>query len=162
VDGSLLGTPAYMARERFSSQPYDGRSDVYSLGIALYQMLAGRLPFMTPHRDPLAMAIMQREEEPPPLSGLNPPVPEEMEAVVLQALRKDPGQRPRADELARLLALAAGLPSRAPSGGGSAGPGGPGSPTPSTPVSQAARAGKPAPPGGETPSSRPPLRPRTE
>ena len=104
VDGSLLGTPAYMAPERFSSQPYDGRSDVYSLGITLYQMLAGRLPFVTPHRDPLALAIMQRDEAPPPLAGLHPPVLAEMEAVVLQALRKDPRERPGADELARLLA----------------------------------------------------------
>ena len=104
VDGSLLGTPAYMAPERFSHQPYDGRSDVYSLGITLYQMLTGRLPFVTPHRDPLAMAMMQRNEDPPPLTGLNPPVPAAMEAVVQQALRKDPGQRPSAEELARLLA----------------------------------------------------------
>ncbi len=159
VDGSLLGTPAYMAPERFSSQPYDGRSDVYSLGITLYQMLAGRLPFVTPHRDPLAMAMMQRNEEPPPLSGQNPPVPAEMEAVVLQALRKDPAERPGAEELARLLAQAAGLPSRAPSGGGGAGSGGPGSPTPPTPRSQAAHAGKRAPGEGDKPSSRPKARP---
>ena len=104
VDGSIPGTVAYMAPERFSSQPYDGRSDVYSLGITLYQMLAGRLPFLTPHRDPLATAMRQREEEPPSLAGLHPQVPAEMEAVVRRALRKDPAQRPGAEELARLLA----------------------------------------------------------
>jgi serine/threonine-protein kinase len=101
-----------MAPERFSSKPYDGRSDVYSLGITLYQMLAGRLPFMTPHGDPLAMAMMQRNDDPPSLAGLEPPVPAEMEDVVLQALRKDPGARPPADDLARLIAKAAGYPTR--------------------------------------------------
>jgi serine/threonine protein kinase len=104
VDGSLLGTLAYIAPERFSSGPYDGKSDVYSLGITLYLMLAGRLPFVTPHRDPLAMAMMQREEEPPPLTGLEPPVPPGVQAVVLQALRKNPQERPTADDLGRLLA----------------------------------------------------------
>jgi DNA-binding response OmpR family regulator len=114
VDGSLLGTPAYMAPERFSSQPYDGKSDVYSVGITLYQMLAGRLPFTTPHRDPLAMAMLQRNEEPPSLESLDPPVSPEMQAVVLQALRKDAEKRPSADELARLLAQAAGYATRGP------------------------------------------------
>ena len=102
-----------MAPERFSSQPYDGRSDVYSLGVTLYQMLAGRLPFVTPHRDPLAMAMLQRNEVPPSLAGLDPPVPAEMQEVVLSALRKDPAARPDAEDLARLLVQAAGLPARA-------------------------------------------------
>ena len=112
VDGSLLGTPAYMAPERFSSQPYDGKSDVYSLGITLYQMLSGRLPFVTPHRDPLAMAMMQRNEAPPPLPVLDPPVPEALQAVLQQALRKDAAERPGAEDLARLLVQVVGLPTR--------------------------------------------------
>ncbi len=150
IDGTLLGTPAYMAPERFSSQPYDGKSDVYSVGITLYQMLAGRLPFTTPHRDPLAMAMMQRNEEPPPLSDFDPPVPAEMQAVVLLALRKDAGQRPAADELAGLLAQAVGLGTRGPASLG----GGAGSPTPPTPASQAAGPDRKAPATGERPRDR--------
>jgi len=114
VDGSLLGTPAYMAPERFSARPYDGKSDVYSVGITLYQMLSGRLPFVPPHRDPMAMAMMQRNEEPPPLDDLDPPVPEEIRKVVQLALIKEATGRPSAEDLARLLAQAAGYPTRAP------------------------------------------------
>jgi serine/threonine protein kinase len=140
VDGSLLGTPAYMAPERFSSRPYDGKADVYGVGITLYQMLSGSLPFVAVHRDPLAMAVMQRDDQPPPLSALAPPVPPAMEYVVQQALRKDSAERPTAEELARLLAQAVGLPARAQAPPATRGPGGPGSLTPPTPASQAARA----------------------
>jgi serine/threonine protein kinase len=101
-----------MAPERFSAQPYDGKSDVYSVGITLYQMLAGRLPFVTPHRDPLAMAMMQRNEEPPSLASLDPPVPPEAQEVVLLALRKDPAERPSAEELARRLAQVGAPPAK--------------------------------------------------
>jgi serine/threonine protein kinase len=114
-----------MAPERFSSRPYDGKSDVYSVGITLYQMLAGHLPFVTPHRDPMAMAVLQRDEEPPPLGGLVPPVPRAMEAVVQQALRKEAQERPSADDLARLLVQAVGLPARAAAGPPSAAAGPP-------------------------------------
>jgi serine/threonine protein kinase len=108
MEGTVLGTPAYMAPERFRAKPFDGKSDVYSLGITLYQMLAGRLPFVTEGVDPMSLVWMHQTQQPPPLQELNPGIPAAMEAVVLQALRKDPEQRPTAEELARNLARAAG------------------------------------------------------
>jgi serine/threonine-protein kinase len=109
LDGSLLGTPAYMAPERFRARSYGGQSDVYSVGIMLFQMLAGRLPFVTPHGDPMAVAMMQANDPPPSLRQINPAVPAAVERLVSLALRKSPEERPSADELGRSLAAAADL-----------------------------------------------------
>ena len=105
LEGFIVGTPVYMSPERFRNQPIDGRSDVYSVGVTLYQMLTGRLPFAADQADPMAVAMRHLEATPPPMGT---DVPEAVEAVVLNALRKRPEHRPDAAHLARDLARAAG------------------------------------------------------
>jgi CheY-like chemotaxis protein len=105
VDGSLLGTPAYMAPERFRRGPYGPPSDVYSVGAMLYEMLSGRLPFVPSSADPLALVAMQAEEDPPPLRQRSPEVSPALEKLVRSALDRDPAGRPTADVLGRRLAL---------------------------------------------------------
>ncbi len=105
VDGSLLGTPAYMAPERFRRGPYGPSSDIYSLGAMLYEMLTGRLPFIPGSADPLALVAMQAEEDPPPLRLRCPEATPALERLVRAALSRNPDGRPSAEELGRRLAL---------------------------------------------------------
>ena len=105
LEGFIVGTPVYMAPERFRNQAIDGRSDVYSVGITLYQMLTGRLPFAADQSDPMAVAMRHLEAAPPPMGAL---VPAAVEAVVMNALRKRREHRPDALHLAQDLARAAG------------------------------------------------------
>ncbi len=88
--GVLIGTPEYMAPE-LAEQPAATSSDIYALGIVLYQMLSGCLPFQG--NSPLAIYWKQIYEPPPPPSLLNPAIPASIERVVLRALVKDPAQR---------------------------------------------------------------------
>ncbi len=97
----MLGTPAYMAPERLCNEPYDGRSDVYSVGIVMYQMLAGEVPFHA--TDFMALAMMQLKDEPKPLRDVVPGIPPALEALVMRAMTKYAAGRPTAQELAAEL-----------------------------------------------------------
>jgi serine/threonine-protein kinase len=94
--GTVLGTPAYMSFEQASgmrSDELDARSDVYSLGVVVYEMLTGRTPF---HSDtPVGYLRMHMQEGPPPLRAVKPDLPAlpELESVVMKALTKDRKQR---------------------------------------------------------------------
>ncbi|OYT73846.1 MAG: hypothetical protein CFK52_00355 [Chloracidobacterium sp. CP2_5A] len=106
--GILMGTPEYMSPERMRNKPYDGKADVYSLGVMMYQMLTGKLPFESADNDFVAVMWMQVNDPPPPLRAYNAVVPIEVERVVLHALEKDPANRPTAEELSQALLAAMG------------------------------------------------------
>jgi hypothetical protein len=85
--GSTVGTVAYMAPEQIAGQAADERSDVWALGVVLYEMLAGRLPFTGEHDVAVLRAIA--DGRPQPLRNIRPDTPTAVEAIVARALRKD-------------------------------------------------------------------------
>jgi serine/threonine-protein kinase len=108
--GSVMGTAAYFSPEQAEGAVVDGRSDVYSLGIVLYEMLAGRTPYVGD--SPVAVASMHVRNTPPLLRDLNPAVPADLEAVTMHALAKSPDDRYQSAEDFRsdLLRFTAGQP----------------------------------------------------
>lgn len=89
--GTALGTPAYLPPEQFLGADLDFRSDQYSLGISLYQMLTGRVPFEG--TDPMAVAFRHVNETPPFPRTLRPDLEPALERVILKMICKDPTQR---------------------------------------------------------------------
>ncbi len=99
--GSVMGTPHYMSPEQCLGEEIDHRSDIYSLGIVLYEMLAGMVPFNSSSSN--AVVIQHVNLPPPPLRNVNPTISPAVEAVVLQTLAKKREARPQS---ARALAAA--------------------------------------------------------
>ena len=103
VEGQILGTPAYMSPEqaRGESHSVDGRCDIFSLGVILYQLLAGELPF----RGSARMVLLQvLDDDPRPPRQLDDSIPKDLETITLRCLEKSPAKRyPTAGEVAAEL-----------------------------------------------------------
>ena len=119
--GSAVGTAGYMSPEQLHGEPADPRSDVWSLGVVLYEMVTGRSPFDSESENEMIRAILK--SAPPPLSSLRPGVPAPLEGLVERALAKRPEERtPGMEEMGAELRQVAALlasPSRMSSPPGS-------------------------------------------
>ncbi|WP_329043607.1 protein kinase domain-containing protein [Streptomyces sp. NBC_01422] len=131
--GMVVGTPQYLSPEQALGRGVDARSDLYSVGIMLFQLLTGRIPFDAD--SPLAIAYAHVQEEPAAPSSINRSITPAMDALVARALKKNPNERfPSAaamqDEIARVLnasgpagapvIIGGGAPANSGSGVGSA------------------------------------------
>jgi tetratricopeptide (TPR) repeat protein/tRNA A-37 threonylcarbamoyl transferase component Bud32 len=103
--GTFIGTPDYMSPEQVSGQQVDQRSDIYSLGVILFEMLTGRKPFEG--ETPLAIAVKQKTMEPPDPHEINPDIPEALCDIVLRCLMKS--RESRYGDASALLAALMGL-----------------------------------------------------
>ncbi len=108
--GAMIGTPEYMSPEQVDGKEADQRADIYALGIILFEMLTGHLPFEG--ETPLSIAVKQKSERPPDPISLNAQIPEELSRLILKCLEKPKENRYQsADELLKELAkFEKGLP----------------------------------------------------
>jgi beta-lactam-binding protein with PASTA domain len=112
-EGSVMGTATYFSPEQAEGAAVDGRSDIYSLGVVLYEMLAGRPPFIGD--SPVAVSSQHVHGTVPPPSDFNSTIPTELQAIVMEALAKSPDQRYQSAEDFRtdLMRFSEGQPVRA-------------------------------------------------
>ena len=96
--GSVMGTATYFSPEQARGKALDGRSDLYSLGVVLYEMIVGRPPFTADTSTAVAVKHVQERPLPPSMLGVN--IAQSLEAIILKLLAKNPANRyPRADDL---------------------------------------------------------------
>ena len=99
--GNVVGSVHYFSPEQAKGSYITPKSDVYSLGVVLYEMLTGKLPFTG--ETPVGIAMKHLQEEPVPVRQLNPDIPPIVEAIVMKAMSKDPAVRPDSAEMFRDL-----------------------------------------------------------
>jgi serine/threonine protein kinase len=91
ASGMMVGTPEYMSPEQFEGKRVDGKSDIYSLGVVLYELLTGAPPFAGD--TPVTLGMKHRSDLPPAIRSVRPSVPAWLERVVLRCLEKEPTNR---------------------------------------------------------------------
>jgi len=112
VDGMVIGTPEYMSPEQVEGKKADKRSDIYSMGVILYEMVTGKVPFSG--ETAFSVALKQKSEQPKDPQKLNPGLPKEMVRLILRCMEKDRNRRYQSTEelMAALMSVEETLPEK--------------------------------------------------